>query len=93
MTTSAEERRRQVDATEVWRAIGQIEGKQDMMLERLDRIEARLDRLLCAMTGVAGCCSWLCLSAGLWANGGVDVHSSISCCGALSICSARWRLC
>ena len=54
MTTSAEERRRQVDATDVWRAIGQIEGKQDMMPERFDRIEAKVDRLLYAMIGGGG---------------------------------------
>ena len=34
MTTGAEEQRRQVDATHVWRAIAQFEGKQNMMLER-----------------------------------------------------------
>ncbi len=54
MTTNTEEQRQQVDATEVWRAIGQLEGKQDMILERLDRLETRVDRLLYAMIGIGG---------------------------------------
>ena len=59
MTASAEEQRRQVDATHVWRAIAQFEGKQNMMLKRIEqiarhfdnmearftRLEARVDRL------------------------------------------------
>ena len=44
----------QIDAAEVWRSIGRLEGHQQQTNERLDRIEARLDRLFYLILGIGG---------------------------------------
>ncbi len=46
MTASADEQRRQVDATHVWRAIAQFEGKQNMMLERFEQVDTRFHHII-----------------------------------------------
>ncbi|MXY46932.1 MAG: hypothetical protein F4Y44_08095 [Chloroflexi bacterium] len=53
MNTEAQHRE-QIDAAEVWRAIGRLEGQQMQTNERLDRIEARLDRLFYLILGIGG---------------------------------------
>ena len=53
MTTETQQRE-QIDAAEVWRAIGRLEGEQQQTNRRLDRIEARLDRLFYLILGIGG---------------------------------------
>ncbi len=53
MTTETQQRER-IDAAEVWPAIGRLEGRQQQTNERLDRIEARLDRLFYLILGISG---------------------------------------
>ena len=58
MTTETQERE-QIDAAEVWRAIGRLEGQQEQTNERLKNIEdglahlsARVDRLFYLNLGI-----------------------------------------
>lgn len=53
MTTETQQNQ-QIDASEVWRAIGRLEGQQQQTNERLDRIEARLDRLFYSILAIGG---------------------------------------
>ena len=53
MTTETQQGQ-QIDAAEVWRAIGRLEGQQMQTNERLGRIEARLDRLFYLILGIGG---------------------------------------
>ena len=53
MTTETQQRE-QIGAAEVWRAIGRLEGRQQQTNEKIDRIEARLDRLFYLILGIGG---------------------------------------
>ena len=50
MTTETQ----QVDAAEVYRSIGRLEGEVAHLVGRLDRIEQRLDRLIFALFAFGG---------------------------------------
>lgn len=62
MTTETQQNQ-QIDAAEVWRAIGRLEGQQQQTNERLDRIEARLDRLFYLILAIGGAAI-----ASIWAS-------------------------
>ena len=53
MTTETQQGQ-QIGAAEVWQSIGRLEGHQQQTNERLDRIEARLDRLFYLILGIGG---------------------------------------
>lgn len=50
MTTETQ----QIDAAEVYRSIGRLEGEVAHLVGRLDRIEQRLDRLIFALFAFGG---------------------------------------
>ena len=62
MTTETQQNQ-QIDAAEVWRAIGRLEGQRQQTNERLDRIEARLDRLFYLILAIGGAAI-----ASIWAS-------------------------
>ena len=62
MTTETQQGQ-QIDAAEVWRAIGRLEGEQQQTNLRLGRIEARLDRLFYLILGIGGAAI-----ASIWAS-------------------------
>ena len=62
MTTEMQQGQ-QIDAAQVWRAVGRLEGQQIQTNERLDRIEARLDRLFYLILGIGGAAI-----ASIWAS-------------------------
>ena len=42
------------DDPNVWRVLGRLEANQETMMQRLDRVEAKLDRLLYIALGIGG---------------------------------------
>ena len=51
MTTEAQQNQ-QIDAAEVWRAIGRLEGRMDGIETAVDRLSGRVDRLFYLVLGI-----------------------------------------
>ncbi len=69
MTTETQQNR-QIEAAEVWRAIGRLEGRMDgvetsvdRLSERVDHLSARIDRLFYLILGIGAA-----TIASVWAN-------------------------
>ena len=69
MTTETQQNQ-QIEAAEVWRAIGRLEGQMDglettvgSLAERVDHLSARIDRLFYLILGIGAA-----TIASVWAN-------------------------
>ena len=54
---------RQIDAAEVWRAIGRLEGRMDSLEASVNRLSERVDRLFYLILAIGGASI-----ASIWAN-------------------------
>ena len=62
MTTETQQNQ-QIDAAEVWRAIGRLEGRMDSLETAVERLSDRVDRLFYLVLGIG-----VATIASIWAS-------------------------